>query len=65
MGKLKERLSQTCAKCNQSVLARRIEGRYVNERETRLLVWECPSCHHLWQEPRLTKPKFKEHSKGD
>ena len=65
MGKLKERLSQTCANCKQSVLARRVEGRYVNERETRLLIWECPQCGHLWQESRLTTPKFKKHNIGD
>ena len=61
MGKLKDRLSQTCESCKESVLARRVEGRYVNERETRLLIWECPSCGHLWQDSRLTKPKFAKH----
>ena len=65
MGKLKERLSQSCAGCKENVLARRVEGRYVNERETRLLIWECPSCGHLWQESRLTKAKFKRHKVSD
>jgi len=65
MGKLKDRLSQKCAMCKEDVLARRIEGRYVNERETRVLIWECPKCHHLWQESRLNKGKFKKHKIGD
>jgi|TARA_R100000479_G_C6371146_1_gene197092 DNA-directed RNA polymerase subunit M/transcription elongation factor TFIIS len=65
MGKLKDRLSQVCGKCRKNVLARRIEGRYVNERETRLLVWECPSCNHLWRESNLATPKFKKHKIGD
>lgn len=65
MGKLKERLSQTCAGCKDKVLARRIEGRYVNERETRVLIWECPTCHHLWRESNLATPKFKQHKVSD
>ena len=65
MGKLKERLSQTCANCKRDVLARRIEGRYVNERETRVLIWECPYCHELWRESRLNNGKFKKHKIGD
>ena len=51
--------------CKEDVLARRIEGRYVNERETRVLIWECPKCNHLWQESRLNKGKFKKHKIGD
>ncbi len=65
MGKLKDRLSQQCAMCKRNVLARRIEGRYVNERDTRVLIWECPPCGHLWQESRLNKGKFKKHKIGD
>ena len=65
MGKLKDRLSQQCAMCKRNVLARRIEGRYVNERDTRVLILECPSCGHLWQESRLNKGKFKKHKIGD
>jgi hypothetical protein len=65
MGKLKDRLSQSCIGCKRNVLARRIEGRYVNERETRVLVWECPACGSLWQESRLLKSKFKEHNMRD
>jgi hypothetical protein len=61
MGKLKDRLSQQCTKCLDNVLAKRIEGRYVNERGTRVLIWECPQCSHLWQESRLINPKFKQH----
>ena len=64
MGKLKQRLSQTCASCKEIVLARRIEGRYVNERDTRVLIWECPTCLHLWRESNLANPKFKQHKNG-
>lgn len=65
MGKLKDRLSQLCASCNNKVLARRIEGRYVNERDTRVLIWECPKCMHLWRESNLATPKFRKHKIGD
>lgn len=61
MGKLKERLSQECPGCLQKVLAKRLEGRYVNDRDSRVLVWECPNCQRLWRESRLNKPKFKHH----
>lgn len=49
MGKITDRLQQRCACCEEMVLARRIEGRYVNERSTRILIWECVECGHLWQ----------------
>ena len=49
MGKISDRLKQRCACCDEMVLARRIEGRYVNERSTRILIWECVECGHLWQ----------------
>lgn len=61
MGKLKERLSQTCPGCHETVLAQRLEGRYVNDRDTRVLIWECPLCSRLWRESRLVNPKFKQH----
>ena len=61
MGKLKARLSQNCPSCHENVLARRLEGRYVNDRDSRVLVWECPNCEALWRESRLNKPKFKHH----
>jgi len=61
MGKLRERLSQKCPSCSENVVALRIEGRYVNDRDTRVLVWECPLCQRLWRESRLNKPKFKHH----
>ena len=38
-----------------------LECRYVNDRESRVLVWECPKCQRLWRESRLDKPKFKQH----
>lgn len=52
MGELIQRLSQNCPDCSSSILARRIEGRYINERGTRILIWECPECGALWQKPR-------------
>jgi len=61
MGKLRERLSQKCPSCGKTVVARRLEGRYVNDRDTRVLIWECPLCSRLWRESRLNKPKFKQH----
>jgi uncharacterized C2H2 Zn-finger protein len=61
MGKLKARLSQKCPGCYKEVLARRLEGRYVNDRDSRVLIWECPTCERLWRESRLVKPKFKHH----
>ena len=61
MGQLKERLSQHCPDCHEKVLARRLEGRYVNDKESRVLIWECPLCNALWRESRLSKPKFKQH----
>lgn len=61
LGKLRERLSQKCPGCNEKVLAKRLEGRYVNDRDSRVLIWECPKCHTLWRESRLNKPKFKHH----
>ena len=61
MGKLRDRLSQKCPGCFKPVLARRLEARYVNERDSRVLVWECPECDRLWRESRLNKPKFKQH----
>ena len=61
MGKLKDRLSQKCPGCYEVILAKRLEGRYVNDRDTRVLAWECPNCERLWRESRLNKPKFKQH----
>jgi len=52
MGQLLQRLSQDCPDCGAHILARRIEGRYINERGTRILIWECPDCGALWQRPR-------------
>jgi ribosomal protein L37AE/L43A len=49
MGRLKDRLKKTCERCGAQVLARRIEGRYVNEKGTRILIWECVECGYLWQ----------------
>ena len=49
MGKISDRLKQLCTACGEMVLARRIEGHYVNERSTRILIWECVECGHLWQ----------------
>ena len=52
MGELLQRLSQVCPQCSEDVLAKRIEGRYINERGTRILIWECTDCGALWQKPR-------------
>ena len=49
MGKLVDRLKQKCEKCGIKMLAKRIEGRYINERNSRILIWECVECGHLWQ----------------
>lgn len=55
MGDFLDRLKQRCPSCWQLVLAKRIEGRYVNQRTTRILIWECPECGTLWQKPRRPK----------
>ncbi len=52
MGELVQRLSQECLGCGEFVLAKRIEGRYVNDKSTRILIWECPECLALWQKAR-------------
>lgn len=52
MGELIQRLSQTCPECNASMLAKRIEGRYVNKRGDRIMIWECTECGALWQKSR-------------
>ena len=52
MGELVQRLSQECPGCSEFVLAKRIEGRYVNAKSERLLIWECPECLALWQKAR-------------
>jgi len=52
MGELLDRLSQHCPQCRDKILARRIEGKYVNEKRGRILIWECPKCGALWQKPR-------------
>ena len=52
MGDILERLKQRCPACWQLVLAKRIEGRYVNNKLTRILIWECSECGALWQKPR-------------
>jgi len=49
MGELVQRLSQECPGCGEFVLAKRIEGRYVNDKSERILIWECPECLALWQ----------------
>jgi len=55
MGDFLDRLKQRCPSCWQLVLAKRIEGRYVNRRTTRILIWECTECGTLWQKPRRPK----------
>tara|TARA_R110002020_G_scaffold67434_5_gene177078 strand:+ start:3322 stop:3531 length:210 start_codon:yes stop_codon:yes gene_type:complete len=55
MGDFLDRLKQRCPSCWQLVLAKRIEGRYVNQRTTRILIWECTECGTLWQKPRRPK----------
>jgi hypothetical protein len=48
LGKLLDNLSQHCGGCNNKVFAKRIVGKYVRE-GNRILIWECPECHNLWQ----------------
>ena len=55
MGEFLDRLKQRCPSCWQLVLAKRIEGRYVNDRLGRILIWECVECGALWQMPRRPK----------
>jgi len=55
MGDFLDRLKQKCPSCWQLVLAKRIEGRYVNDKLTRILIWECVECGCLWQKPRRLK----------
>tara|TARA_Y100001938_G_scaffold150216_1_gene240141 strand:- start:1032 stop:1241 length:210 start_codon:yes stop_codon:yes gene_type:complete len=59
MGEILDRLKQHCPSCEERVLARRIEGRYVNERNTRILIWECIDCGTLWQKARRKIEKEK------
>ena len=61
MGELLDRLRQECPQCEEKVLARRIEGRYVNERTTRILIWECLGCGTLWQKARRNIEKDESH----
>ena len=54
LGKLRDSLKQHCPQCKEHVFAKRIVGKYVRER-IRILIWECPECNTLWQEPRRNK----------
>jgi len=51
MGKLLEALKQECEVCGERVFAIRIIGKYIRTLN-RILIWECPECHHLWQNPQ-------------
>ena len=54
MGKILDKLRQHCTSCQDFVFAKRITGKYVRTR-TRILIWECPHCNNLWQDPRRLK----------
>ena len=54
LGKILDGLKQHCTECREFVFAKRIVGKYVRTR-TRILIWECPKCGHLWQDPRRLK----------
>jgi len=60
MGDFFKRLMQKCPSCWTLVLAKRIEGRYVNDRTNRILIWECPECACLWQKSRRLRDLDKE-----
>jgi len=46
----RDKVSQTCEKCNADVLAIRINGFYAGSRD-RMFLWECPVCEHIWKKP--------------
>lgn len=54
LGKILDKLKQHCTGCREFVFAKRIVGKYVRTR-TRILIWECPQCGNLWQDPRRLK----------
>lgn len=49
----RNRVMQTCEKCNSDVLAIRINGFYAGSRD-RIFLWECPVCQHIWRKPNPT-----------
>jgi len=49
----RDRVMQTCEKCNSDVLAIRINGFYAGSRN-RIFLWECPVCQDIWRKPNPT-----------
>ena len=45
------KLEQDCPKCDEAVLALRINGFYAGSRD-RIFLWECPLCGGIWRKAR-------------
>mgnify|MGYP003644839935 FL=1 len=46
----RDKVTQTCKKCQTDVLAIRINGFYAGSRD-RIFLWECPMCETIWKKP--------------
>jgi len=55
MKRLSERLEVSCRKCNHRHIPIRISGRFHDEKRTRVYIWKCRECGHLWEDSIFKK----------
>lgn len=62
MGALLDKLKRTCPKCRVIDFPKRITGHYADHSRSRIFLWECPLCSHIWKDEKV-RPKEPENAK--
>ncbi len=62
MGRLLDKLKHTCPKCRVIGFPTRIMGTYANHSRSKVYLWECDSCDHIWKDTQK-HPKPVENKK--
>ncbi len=62
MGALLDKLKRKCPQCRVVDFPKRITGHYADHARTRIFLWECLSCSHIWKDGK-EYPKAVENAK--
>jgi len=60
MGRLLNKLTQTCPECRERHFPRRVVGHYIDEpKGAKVFLWECKHCQFIWIERLWKAPWLK------
>jgi len=50
MGRLLDKMTVKCRRCNHEHIPRRMQARYLDGDRERRSLWVCKECGHIWQD---------------